>query len=162
MKPSSWEEVTRLAAGVCGLLAASSVPHVLYGSVAYRLRTGDQDAEPGDIDIVVSEANFDAICEMLLRARDLRFSPLNTGFSVHAASASLTTPDGLPFDVSFDSFEHYFARHGFDLLRFQTLRSIRVMTDLDLVRAYEISTARGAKQADHQRKLVRLRQLLED
>lgn len=147
-----------LAGEVCALLEANAVPHLLYGSAAYALVTGDEATQPGDLDIIVRQSDFDRICG-LLDGSALSLTPIRTPFSIHANSTAYEAPDATPFDVSLDSYEHYFENRGFEFGAGQRLHGIRVMSTADLIRAYEVGLggANEAKKAEYIRKLKQLR-----
>lgn len=144
--PITVEENLQLLKDVCGLLNKNNLDYLVYGSSGYRLITGDQDVPIRDLDIVVKQSDFPQLTKSL---PSLSFNPIQTPFTIHANSLTLHGEDGKPFDVSLDSYEHYFFCHNVDLKNFIEidLQSvlIRVMTAQDLIKIYEIGS-RGSNQ----------------
>ncbi len=88
---------------ICDLMNKNSIHYLVYGSVAMNLLK-DQENDVHDIDIIVKESDFDKIKNILPDS----FNPIQTEFSIHANSKEYSGSDNKPFDISFDSFEHYF------------------------------------------------------
>jgi hypothetical protein len=156
-------EIFELLLRICDHLEQSDVPYLVYGSVAYALLT-DDPVELHDIDIVVPESAFEALGESLKQPQ-LGLNPIVTPRSIHANSLQYEGPDGRPFDVSLDSWEHYFQTHGIDLGRYQRFGAAgpRLMSVDDLIVTYEAGLTGGNtwKREEYERKIDRLRSLLQ-
>lgn len=72
-------QVLALLQGICTLMDGNSIPYLVYGSVAYSLITDDQ-VEWNDIDIVVSESDFERLV-IALGSSNLTWCP----FKPHTA-----------------------------------------------------------------------------
>ncbi len=103
------ELTTRIVAEVCDLLNKNGVSYLVYGSVGVKLLM-EEDLQVNDIDIIVMESDFEQLKQLLRKS----FNPIWTGFSIHANSTEYLGYDGKPFDISFDSYGHYFAKLGVD------------------------------------------------
>ncbi len=110
VKVISIKQIYQFVCEVCGLLNENNIPYLVYGSVALNLLNG-QENEVGDIDIIVKETDFEKIKNILPDS----FSPIQTEFSVHANSREYLGRNGKPFDISFDSYEHYFQNENVDM-----------------------------------------------
>lgn len=110
--------------------------------------------------MVVRQADFPTLIEIL---PDLSFYPIQTPYTIHANSLIFKGEDGRPFDVSFDSYEHYFIPHNINLNNsFEVdLKStpIRVMNTQDLIKIYEVGLKGGnqTKIREYEHKINNLR-----
>lgn len=108
MEIISPENILKLLSKVCDLLSKNNIAYLVYGSVALNLYDG-QNRRVSDIDIIIREADFEKITELL----DDSFNPIQTSFTIHANSKEYLGYNNKPFDISFDSYEHYF--QGMDI-----------------------------------------------
>ncbi|MPZ50018.1 MAG: hypothetical protein GEU75_12110 [Dehalococcoidia bacterium] len=156
------DDVFTLLERVCQRLTLDGIDYVVYGSAGYALLT-EAAIEPADVDIMVWQADLDRICTSLSEP-DLALNSILTPFSVHANSLIYNGPDGKPFDISLDSWEHYFTEAGLDFGRYEEVGStkIRVMQPEDLLCAYEIGLDGGNdwKYDEYARKIDRLHTLI--
>ncbi|MDP2672171.1 MAG: hypothetical protein Q8O68_01525 [Candidatus Daviesbacteria bacterium] len=93
--------------------------YLVGGSTAYRLLT-KEEIEIHDVDIIVYQRDFDKL-EDILGNPTLNLNPIETEFSIHANHKKLMGDDSKPFDISFDSFEHYYSNSGFDVISHQEI-----------------------------------------
>jgi hypothetical protein len=157
------KEIFLLLEKVCLAMEEASVDYLVYGSACYAALSGDEQADIHDLDIIVPQSSF-GLLRSLLAQPELALKPIVTPYTVHANSLVYEGPDGRPFDVSLDAFEHYFQPSGFDLLRYTAFgpQRLKFMTREDLVRAYEIGLAGGNawKLEEYEQKANRLRTLV--
>ncbi len=113
MEAITLKQVYSLLSDVCKLMNENNIQYLVYGSVALNLIKGKEN-DVHDIDIIVKESDFDKIKNILPNS----FNPIQTEFSIHANSKEYIGKDNKPFDISFDSFEHYFQKESINIKTF--------------------------------------------
>lgn len=133
------EEKIQILKNICELLEKNNLDYLVYGSMGYQLLTGDKGQPVRDIDIVVKQSDFAQLSELL---PSLKLNPIPTPYTIHANSVSYLGEDGKPFDISFDSYEHYFNQHNINLGNYIEVGlegvKVRVMKPEDLVKIYDV------------------------
>ena len=137
------KEIKNLCVEICELLKDLQIPYLLYGGMAYYLYTKDEDTEINDIDIIVSETSFEKTVNYIEDNKPL-LKPIQTPCSIHINHKKLIGNDGKPFDISLDSYEHYFMKIGIDLASYDLSilneKSIRTIPRESLIKVYEHAT----------------------
>lgn len=110
LKIITLKQIYQMLSEICNLLNKNNIQYLVYGSAAMNLLT-EEDKEMKDIDIIVKQTDFKKIKNILPDS----FNPIQTEFSIHANSKEYFGKDNNPFDISFDSDEHYFNNDGIDL-----------------------------------------------
>jgi len=114
----------------------NNIQYLVYGSVALNLLKR-QENDVHDIDIIVNESDFDKIKNILPNS----FDPIQTEFSIHANSKEYIGKDNKPFDISFDSFEHYFQKYKIDISNAEEIQlesvTLNILPKKDLLGLYE-------------------------
>ncbi len=135
-----FETVLNLLADIAGYFDALKVNYLVYGSIAYLIFTKDLGLYVNDIDIIVSKDDFDRISEVFAN-NDLPYNLNITENAIHANHKTLTGNDGKPFDVSLDSFEHYFEGRGITFEDFTSVKidgaEVKVLPKNKLIELYE-------------------------
>lgn len=133
------EQKIQLLRDVCDTLNQNGVDYLVYGSLGYRLLTGDESVQARDIDIVVKQDDFPKLAGLL---PNLKLNPISTLYTIHANSERYLGEDGKPFDISFDSYEHYFNQHNINLGNYIEVGlegvKVRVVKPEDLVKIYDV------------------------
>ena len=106
----STKQIYDLLVQVCSLLNKNNINYLVHGSMAKNL-FADKQAEVNDIDVIVSENDFQKLENLL--SDD--FNITITDFNAHANSKRYKGKDDKPFDISFDSYEHYFEKNDVEI-----------------------------------------------
>ena len=101
------KQIYQMLSEVCDLLNKNNIQYLVYGSAAINLLAGEEKYI-NDIDIIVKETDFEKIKNVLPNS----FDPIQTKFNIHANSKEYSGKDGKSFDISFDSYLHYFNEEG--------------------------------------------------
>jgi predicted nucleotidyltransferase len=158
------EQTLELLKNVALVLNENRVNYLVCGSLAFRLVTGEP-VVIHDIDIIVHEQDFPKLRE-LLSDQSLNLDPIQTEFSIHANHKSLVGDDAKPFDVSLDSFEHYYTETGIDIDQFKGMDingvEVKVARIEDMIRVYKKALKGGnvEKFPEYERKLGILQSLI--
>ena len=124
------------------LFSENNIHYALYGSLAFNILT-NSDKSVSDIDIIVYKKDFPQI-KALLKERITEVIPIQTDHSIHVNHKIYLGQDGKPFDISLDSYEHYFKKQGLDLKNTNKISikgtEIRVLSPEELLVSYEIAT----------------------
>ena len=162
MEKITWEQILDLLKKVCKVLNENRVDYLVSGSIAYKLLT-KEELKIHDADIVVYKRDFDKLVS-ILSAPELNLNPIKTEFSIHANHKLWTVVDGKPFDLSFDSFEHYYSNSGFDVTSYKEINIdgvlIKTASAEDLMRIYKTALAGGNidKFDEYKRKTIVLQE----
>ncbi len=164
MKRITRDQINNFAKDVCTFLEANNIPYLLYGSFAYNLLTGEEESV-NDLDFIVKESDFPLLIQKL---SSLQVNPIETPFSIHANSTEYLGEDQKPFDISFDSYDHYFKPLNIDLNVNQSIDhedySIKILPIDKLTTLYEIGLKGSNKNKfeSYQRKINKLRFFTKD
>ncbi|MDO8577029.1 MAG: hypothetical protein Q7R82_01670 [Candidatus Daviesbacteria bacterium] len=141
MKLITSEEKIRLLKQVCELFAKNEIAYLTYGSMAYLLLTNDDKMPIRDIDIIIKEIDFDRLIKLLSES-NLFLNPIKTAYSIHANSLVYQGYDGKSFDISIDSYEHYFQIHEINFDDYQIIEldsiPIKIMKTKNLIESYRV------------------------
>lgn len=85
------------------ILNKNEIDYLIYGSFAKYCYNFDI-TKCNDLDIIVHQNDLDTINEIL----NMKFDCFLYEFGLHANSKFYLNDKGKPFDISFDSLEHYF------------------------------------------------------
>lgn len=107
MEAISIKQTYNLLIQICSILNEHNITYLVYGSLARNLYSGNNN-RVGDIDIIISEKDFSKLESLLNEHFNLGISK----FNIHANSKTYNNEDGKPFDISLDSYEHYFIKDG--------------------------------------------------
>jgi hypothetical protein len=106
--------IDKLLEQILQLLNEANIPYLVYGSYALTHYIKSNAISVNDIDIIVSKSSFDHIEELFERNR-LPFKLFVSDHEIHANHNSIIGNDAKPFDISFDSYEHYFAKYDINI-----------------------------------------------
>ncbi|MBU1032008.1 hypothetical protein KKE03_03780 [Patescibacteria group bacterium] len=131
-------QILELLKGVCQIFNGNKIVYLVCGSLAYQLIT-KEDITIHDIDIIVHEDDFDKLIELLTHST-LDLKPIKTEFSIHVNHKLLNGVDGKSFDISLDSYEHYYSQSGIDLNSYQGIDIngilVKVATIKTMIKVY--------------------------
>lgn len=153
----SWEQILDLLKSVCQIFNDNGISYLVCGSLAYQLII-KEEVTIHDIDIIVHEVDFDKSIELLLKP-ELNLNPIKTEFSVHVDHKLLMGSDGKPFDISLDSYEHYYSKSGINLNAFQEIDirvvPVKVAMVEDMIKIYKTALGGGNidKFPEYERKI---------
>jgi hypothetical protein len=157
----SIETIFRLLSDVATKLNGLQIDYLVYGSLAYLIHANVKSVRINDIDIIVSENDFDKINRIITK-ESLPYKIFVTPHAIHANHLELKGNDKKPFDISFDSFERYFSKYDVDFNN-HTDHSIigvpvKIITKDDLIKIYEVGVqgSNDAKIPEYQSKLNHL------
>ncbi len=165
-KEVKFEDILEVTTCVARVLNEVDINYLVTGSMAYRVVTGDELALVHDVDIIVSQADLEQI-ERIFSQPSSEFVPYKSEFSVHANHKFLKGLDDQPFDVSLDSYEHYYQSMGIQIEDHQIINiagtPVKVMTSDQLKQVYTfvIENRGPEKREENQRKLSILKDLHE-
>jgi hypothetical protein len=157
------KEIFKIAQTVFDVLNKTKVEYLLYGSLAVNLLTQDDKSKVNDVDIIVSEGNFPKLM-VLLSDPKLELDPKRTAHNIHANHLRIKGYDNKPFDLSFDSYEHYFSDREIDIKSYteKSINDTKVKTinREDPLKVYEsVSRKNGVIQSAHKDKINKLKKL---
>lgn len=140
MQKPTLEQIEKLITQIAKLLDEAEIDYLLYGSLGYWLLT-KQATLINDIDIIVSKKDFGKIVDAINKL-DLEINPIVSENAIHANHLKLIGNDNKPFDISFDSYEHYFKHLGIDLNNYLDFAmkdaKLKLIAKQDLIKIYEI------------------------
>lgn len=158
----SLDRLNELVQEISIALNEAGIPYLVYGSYAYQHYINDDDVLINDIDIIVNQSDFDNI-QHLFEEKNLPYKLYVSEFTIHANHNQEIGNDGKPFDISFDSFEHYFSKFGVDIGKFtKKILSDEVITHLikkdDLMKIYDFGSkdATNPKSEKYEARLTKL------
>jgi hypothetical protein len=159
----SLKKINQLVSQVGEGLNHGGIKYLVYGSLVYQKYTGNDAIFINDIDIIISKKDFSVVEELLASTSQFKlFVYENT---VHANHKSLVGNDDKPFDVSFDSFEYYFQKHGLSLGVYKLFPikgiPVKFITRDNLLKIYEFSIENSpqGKRDEYIRKVENLKAL---
>jgi hypothetical protein len=136
----SSEQIKNLLISLCQIFQKEDIPYLIYGSTEVVLLTDNNFDKVNDIDVITKQSDFDRLSNFL-KEPSLKLNPITTSDTIHANSLIYSGNNGQPFDISFDSYEHYFEHLDVNLNEYQEKIidgvHIKIMPLKKLVQIYE-------------------------
>ncbi len=162
MATISQKQIEHLCSEISSILSKLQINYLIYGSMAFYIYSGRKMTTINDIDIIVSETRFGEIVNHI-RSHNPELCPIQTEFSIHINHNQYLGSNEKLFDISIDSYEHYFEDYGIELARgeIHTLGGVQIklIHKADLINLYDIfgSNSRVIKSKEYLRKVKALR-----
>ncbi len=162
MQKLTKERIDVLLSQVSQILNDEKVPCLVYGSYAYSYYLKVKGCLCNDIDIIVKQKDFKKI-EELFSKYNMPYKLYLSEHTIHANHITEVGNDGKPFDISFDSYEYYFLKHGIDINIFFKERlsdgvEISLIKKDDLIKIYELGVgSANNKGVEYLKKLNKLK-----
>lgn len=140
----SIDRINELLQEISVVLNEAGIPYLVYGSYAFQHYTYDYEVLINDVDIIVNQSDFENI-QHVFEKKNLQYKLYVSDFTIHANHKQEIGNDNKPFDISFDSYDHYFSKFDIDISKFtKKILSNEVITHImkkdNLIKIYEFGS----------------------